>query len=91
MGYLASFPAIRLREDYLGMLLLAAGQFFLIFVTAYYPITGGTEGLLIPDPVYWAVSTQGLRDIVVLGILVLVTSLCISTRKEWRDLRWEGC
>jgi len=73
IGYLASFPAIRLREDYLGMLLLAAGQFFLIFVTAYYPITGGTEGLLIPDPVYWAVSAQGLRDIVVLGILVLVT------------------
>jgi branched-chain amino acid transport system permease protein len=71
MGYVASFPAIRLREDYLGMLLLAAGQFFLIFVTAYYPITGGTEGLLVPDPVYWAVSTQGLRDVVVLGIVAV--------------------
>jgi branched-chain amino acid transport system permease protein len=70
-GYLASFPAIRLREDYLGMLLLAAGQFFLIFVTAYYPITGGTEGLLVPDPVYWAVSTNGLRDVVVLGIVAV--------------------
>src|SRR5271166_4226931 len=74
IGYLSSFPAIRLREDYLGMLLLAAGQFFLIFVTAYYPITGGTEGLLVPDPVYWAVSAQGLRDIVVLGVLILVTA-----------------
>ena len=73
MGYLASFPAIRLREDYLGMLLLAAGQFFLIFVTAYYPITGGTEGLLVPDPVYWAVSSQGLRDVVVLGIVAVAT------------------
>ncbi|MDA4111031.1 MAG: branched-chain amino acid ABC transporter permease [Thaumarchaeota archaeon] len=72
IGYLASFPAIRLKEDYLGMLLLAAGQFFLIFVTAYYPITGGTQGLLIPDPVNWAVSTKDLRDIVVLGILILV-------------------
>jgi branched-chain amino acid transport system permease protein len=71
VGYLASFPAIRLREDYLGMLLLAAGQFFLIFVTAYYPITGGVEGLLIPDPVWWAVSTLHLRDIVVLGILAV--------------------
>ena len=72
IGYAASFPAIRLREDYLGMLLLAAGQFFLIFVTAYYPITGGTEGLLVPDPVYWAVSTQGLRDVIVLGVVALV-------------------
>ncbi|MFI5421487.1 MAG: branched-chain amino acid ABC transporter permease [Nitrososphaerales archaeon] len=75
VGYLASFPAIRLREDYLGMLLLAAGQFFLIFVTAYYPVTGGTQGLLVPDPVNWAISTQGLRDIVVLGILVLAAAL----------------
>jgi branched-chain amino acid transport system permease protein len=71
VGYLASFPAIRLREDYLGMLLLAAGQFFAIFVTAYYPLTGGTEGLTIPDPVAWATQTLGLRDIVVLGILAV--------------------
>ncbi len=69
VGYLASFPAIRLREDYLGMLLLAAGEFFRVFVTAYYPITGGTQGLLIPDPVFWTVPTQGLRDVVVLVIL----------------------
>jgi branched-chain amino acid transport system permease protein len=71
MGYAASFPAIRLREDYLGMLLLAAGQFFLIFVTAYYPLTGGTEGLLVPDPVFGTSSTLGFRDIVVLGILAV--------------------
>lgn len=74
VGYLASYPAIRLREDYLGMLLLAAGEFFRIFVTAYYPITGGTQGLLVPDPLYWAISTQGLRDIVVLGVLAVVTA-----------------
>ncbi|MDG6996784.1 MAG: branched-chain amino acid ABC transporter permease [Nitrososphaerota archaeon] len=71
IGYLASYPAIRLREDYLGMLLLAAGEFFRIFVAAYYPITGGTQGLLVPDPVYWTISTQGLRDVVVLGVLIL--------------------
>jgi branched-chain amino acid transport system permease protein len=71
IGYLASFPAIRLREDYLGMLLLAAGQFFLIFVTAYYPITGGTEGLLIPDPLFWTIGTQGLRNVLVLAIVAV--------------------
>jgi len=75
VGYLASFPAIKLREDYLGMLLLAAGQFFLIFVTAYYPITGGTQGLLIPDPVVWATSSFHLRDIVVLGVLAVAAAL----------------
>lgn len=74
VGYLSSFPAIRLREDYLGMLLLGAGEFFRIFVTAYYPITGGTAGLLVPDVLSWAVSTSGLRDVVVLGVMIVITS-----------------
>jgi branched-chain amino acid transport system permease protein len=75
VGYASSFPAIRLKEDYLGMLLLAAGQFFAIFVTAYYPITGGTTGLIIPDPVNWATATLGLRDLVVMGVLLLCAVL----------------
>ncbi len=74
VGYLASFPAIRLREDYLGMLLLAAGEFARIFFSAYYPVTGGTQGLLVPDPVAWAVPFQGLRDVVVLAILAIVSA-----------------
>ncbi|MGI0080941.1 MAG: branched-chain amino acid ABC transporter permease [Nitrososphaerales archaeon] len=74
VGYLSSFPAIRLREDYLGMLLLGAGEFFRIVLQSFYPITGGTEGLLIPDPVNWAVYTlSDFRDVVVLGILAVVT------------------
>ena len=36
LGFLVSYPAIRLREDYLGMLLLASAQFFQIFLGAYY-------------------------------------------------------
>ncbi len=43
MGFLASYPAIRLREDYLGMLLLASAQFFQIFLGAYAPLIGGTQ------------------------------------------------
>ncbi|HZW56184.1 MAG TPA: branched-chain amino acid ABC transporter permease [Nitrososphaerales archaeon] len=72
-GFLASYPAIRLREDYLGMLLLAAGEFFRIFVTAYYPLTGGTQGLLVPDPVAWATSVLGERDLIVLIVLIGIT------------------
>jgi branched-chain amino acid transport system permease protein len=72
LGFLASYPAIKLREDYLGMLLLAAGEFLRVFVQSYYPITGGTEGLLIPDPLAWTVSqASGTRDVLVLGILGL--------------------
>ena len=73
VGYLASFPAIRLREDYLGMLLLAAGQFFLILDNAYYPINGGDLGLELPNPLAWTTGTQGLDAVVALGILSLAT------------------
>jgi branched-chain amino acid transport system permease protein len=49
LGYLASYPAIKLREDYLGMLLLGSGELFST-VTAYYiPIVGGPENLTVPD------------------------------------------
>ena len=85
LGFLASYPAIRLREDYLGMLLLASAQFFQIFLRGYDPFIGGTQGLEVPDVFAWPVtaivnlfrsfgftlSEIGLRDMVVLGVLSL--------------------
>ncbi|HLC10485.1 MAG TPA: hypothetical protein VJL56_01410, partial [Candidatus Bathyarchaeia archaeon] len=43
-----------LREDYLGMLLLASAQFFQIFLRSYEPFIGGTQGILVPDVFAWA-------------------------------------
>ena len=43
LGYLASYPAIRLREDYLGMLLLGCGSLFAVLTAYYPPIVGGPE------------------------------------------------
>lgn len=71
MGFLASFPAIRLREDYLGMLLLAAAQFFQLFLGAYSPLIGGTQGLSVPNFFAWSGSGVGVRDVVVLGFLAV--------------------
>src|SRR5207244_8262630 len=53
LGFLVSYPAIRLREDYLGMLLLASAQFFQIFLGAYYPLIGGTQGISVADFFRW--------------------------------------
>lgn len=72
-GFVASYPAIRLREDYLAMLLLAAGEFFLIFVQAYSPITDGPDGLLIPDVLGFTGSILDYRQVVLLGLLALFT------------------
>jgi branched-chain amino acid transport system permease protein len=73
LGFVASYPAIKLREDYLGMLLLAAGEFFLIFVQAYYPITGGSAGLLTPDILGFTGSQPEYREVVLLGLLAVFT------------------
>ena len=72
LGYLASFPAIRLREDYLGMLLLASAQFFQIFLAGYEPLIGGTQGIQVPDVFAWASNIgAGWRDVAVLVVLTV--------------------
>ncbi|MDV3277750.1 MAG: branched-chain amino acid ABC transporter permease [Nitrososphaerales archaeon] len=65
LGYLSSYPAIRLREDYLGMLLLGAAQFFQVILRTYEPLTGGAQNIAVPDPyVYWSSLGSGYRDLV---------------------------
>jgi len=71
-GFLASYPAIRLREDYLGMLLLAAGEFFNYFGQAYYPFLGGALGMTAPSPIYFLGTNIGQPDLLVLAVLVAV-------------------
>lgn len=68
VGFLSSYPAIRLREDYLGMLLLASGEFFNIFSLAYIPFLGGGQGTLVPDPIYPLPNPQG--PLIVLGVVI---------------------
>jgi branched-chain amino acid transport system permease protein len=72
-GYLASYPAIRLREDYLAMLLLAAGEFFLIFDTAYTPINDGPNGLNLPDILGFTGAVPDYRQVILLGMLAVAT------------------
>ncbi len=75
LGFLASYPAIRLREDYLGMLLLASAQFFQLFLSGYTPFIGGTGGIEVPDVFGWVGTGIGFRDLVVLGFLGLFAIL----------------
>jgi branched-chain amino acid transport system permease protein len=69
MGYFASYPAIRLREDYLGMLLLGAAQLFQIFLGGFEPFIGGTQGIEVPDVFGWADVGVGVRDVIILFFL----------------------
>ncbi len=74
-GFLASYPAIRLREDYLGMFLLAAAQLFQVFLGGYEPLIGGTQGIQVPDLFAWAGNGIEVRDVVVLLFVVIFAGL----------------
>ena len=74
-GYLASFPAIRLREDYLGMLLLGVAQFFQLILLNYSPLTGGSQNIEVPNP-YQYFTNLGtgyatLAEAVVMSVLAI--------------------
>ena len=75
LGLLASYPAIKLREDYLGMLLLAAGEFFNIFSVAYTPFLGGSLGSFAPDPIAALGTDAGDSDLFILTTLAVFAAL----------------
>jgi len=49
MGWLSSYPAIRLRGDYLAMTLLGFGEMIRIVGINHTPLVGGTLGVSVPD------------------------------------------
>jgi branched-chain amino acid transport system permease protein len=75
LGFVASYPAIRLREDYLGMLLLGSAQLFQIFLGGWEPLINGTQGIEVPDVFGFAGSAIGVRDLVVLGFFAVFAVL----------------
>jgi branched-chain amino acid transport system permease protein len=71
LGYITTYPAIRLREDYLAMLLLGMAQFFQIFLGNYTPLINGSFGLLVPNPFGWAGQYSLTLDTVVLVVFAV--------------------
>ncbi len=49
LGLVASYPAIRLRGDYLAITLLAFGEIIRIVGVNYPDLVGGTLGVTVPD------------------------------------------
>ena len=78
LGLLTSFPAIRLRGDYLAISLLAFGESIRIIGNNFTPLVGGTLGVQVPDPLSFLpgelrfpVATIGL---ILIAIVVYVFS-----------------
>jgi branched-chain amino acid transport system permease protein len=74
LGYLSSYPALRLKEDYLGIMLLVVGTSLVIIGTAYPPLVGGTVGVQVPA-VFNALLGQGSVLYYKIAIVLLAFSL----------------
>ncbi|RLE52337.1 MAG: branched-chain amino acid ABC transporter permease, partial [Candidatus Methanomethylicota archaeon] len=66
LGFIASYPAIRLRADYLIMTLIAMAEAIRVIGINYYPLVGGTFWVHVPDYFAW---TGDMRRIVITGLI----------------------
>jgi branched-chain amino acid transport system permease protein len=74
LGFISSYPALRLREDYLGMTLLAMGEILIVMGNNFKPIVGGTLGVFVPSFFAWLpVSLRTLATTAFIAILALVS------------------
>ncbi|GBC68655.1 hypothetical protein HRbin01_00338 [archaeon HR01] len=70
LGFISSYPGIRLRGDYLAMVLLAMGEILRIIGYNYEPLVGGTLGISLPNVFAWAGGE--FRFIVATALILLV-------------------
>lgn len=75
LGYISSYPAIRLREDYLAITLLAMGETLGVIGHNYAPLVGGTLGVAVPDTFSW--SAPEVRFAVATGSIVIISILTL--------------
>ncbi len=85
LGYLVSIPAIRLKEAYLGITLLAFGDALQIIGKYYDDLAGGTAGIVVPD-LFRFVGTGSIKyfgsTMIILGIAILVLLYIQSLAKS---------
>lgn len=74
LGYVASYPAIRLKETYLGITLLASGELLRIIARNYDPLICGTLGVSLPDVFAWI--PANIKELV--QVLIML-SIALST------------
>ncbi|MCS7145476.1 MAG: branched-chain amino acid ABC transporter permease [Nitrososphaerota archaeon] len=74
LGLISSIPAVRLREEYLAMTLLAMGEILILIGDNYKNLIGGTLGVFVPSFLGWIpVPTRSyVLTAILVGIAVLV-------------------
>jgi len=76
LGFISAYPAIRLKEEYLAMTLLAMAEVARVIGYNYKDLVGGTLGVQVPDPLAGipggGVVRFSLMSFIMLGIALLI-------------------
>ncbi len=84
VGILTSYPAIRLRGDYLAITLLAFGESIRIIGNNYTPLVGGTLGVQVPDPLSFL--PNELRfPVATIGLVAIAIAVYVYSEKMVRS------
>ncbi len=75
LGFIAAYPAIRLREEYLAMSLLAMAEVGKVIGYNYKELVGGTLGVQVPDPL--ASIEQGLLRFTLMSLIIMGFAVAI--------------
>lgn len=84
LGYLTTYPAIRLREDYLAITLIAASELVRVIGRVYEPIICGAHGTAVPDLFVW-LNGYGLREsgyLIIMGVSLFLVYLLVERISE---------
>jgi branched-chain amino acid transport system permease protein len=84
LGLLTSYPAIRLRGDYLAITLLAFGESIRIIGNNFTPLVGGTLGVQIPDPLSF-LPDEIRFPVATLGLVLIAIALFVFSEKMIRS------
>jgi len=84
IGLLTSYPAIRLRGDYLAITLLAFGESIRIIGNNFTPLVGGTLGVQIPDPLSF-LPDEARFPVATLGLVLIAIVVYVFSEKMIRS------
>lgn len=77
VGYLCAYPALRLKEAYLGITLLTFGEVVVSLAWNYQPLVGGTMGVYMINPfTFIGRGSSSTMALVILAIAIAMYVYC---------------
>jgi branched-chain amino acid transport system permease protein len=78
LGFIAAYPVVRLREEYLAMVFLAMGEALLVIGYNYPELVGGTLGIMVPDPFAWFRELRYPATTIIMLLIAILTFIYIE-------------